>query len=94
VNDQIPILTGAQKRVLRSRAQLLEAVIRIGQGGVTAAVLKSLDSALTQHELVKVRFADFKKERKTLAVQLAEATSSALIQQVGNVVVFFRGRIA
>jgi RNA-binding protein len=41
-----------------------------------------------------VRFADFKEERKTLAPQLAERTSSALIQQVGNVAVFFRKRAA
>jgi RNA-binding protein len=87
-------LTGAQKRVLKSRAQLLEAVIRIGQSGVTDALLQSLDNALSQHELVKVRFADFKEERKTLAPQLAERTSSALIQQVGNVAVFFRKRAA
>jgi RNA-binding protein len=87
-------LTGAQKRALKSRAQLLEAVIRIGQSGVTDALLQSLDNALSQHELVKVRFADFKEERKTLAPQLAERTSSALIQQVGNVAVFFRKRAA
>ena len=87
-------LTGAQKRALKSRAQLLEAVIRIGQSGVTDALLQSLDNALSQHELVKVRFADFKEKRKTLAPQLAERTSSALIQQVGNVAVFFRKRAA
>lgn len=87
-------LTGAQKRALKSRAQLLEAVIRIGQSGVTDALLQSLDNALEKHELVKVRFADFKTERKTLAPQLAERTSSALIQQVGNVAVFFRKRAA
>jgi RNA-binding protein len=87
-------LTGAQKRALKSRAQLLEAVIRIGQSGVTDALLQSLDNALSQHELVKVRFADFKEKRKTLAPQLAERTSSSLIQQVGNVAVFFRKRAA
>ncbi len=94
MNDRTSNLTGAQKRALKSRAQLLEAVVRVGQSGVTDAVLKSLDAALTQHELVKLRFADFKTERKTLAVQLAESTSSALIQQVGNVVVFFRAKMA
>lgn len=88
------MLTGAQKRALKSRAQLLEAVIRIGQSGVTDALLQSLDNALSQHELVKVRFADFKEERKSIAPQLAERTSSALIQQVGNVAVFFRRKAA
>lgn len=94
MSESSSTLTGAQKRALKSRAQLLEAVIRIGQSGVTDALLQSLDNALSQHELVKVRFADFKEERKTLAPQLAERTSSALIQQVGNVAVFFRRRAA
>ena len=92
MSESSSTLTGAQKRALKSRAQLLEAVIRIGQSGVTDALLQSFDNALSQHELVKVRFADFKEERKTLAPQLAERTSSALIQQVGNVAVFFRKR--
>ena len=94
MSESSSTLTGAQKRALKSRAQLLEAVIRIGQSGVTEAVLQSLHNALSKHELVKVRFADFKEERKTLAPQLAERTSSALIQQVGNVAVFFRKRAA
>ena len=94
MNEASTTLTGAQKRALKSRAQLLEAVIRIGQSGVTDAVIQSLANALEQHELVKVRFSDFKEERKTLAPQLAERTSSALIQQVGNVAVFFRRKAA
>ena len=94
MNESSTTLTGAQKRALKSRAQLLEAVIRIGQCGVTDAVIQSLASALEQHELVKVRFSNFKEERKTLAPQLAERTSSALIQQVGNVAVFFRRKAA
>ena len=83
-------LTGAEKRALKSQAQLLEAVVRIGQAGVTEAVIASLNVALEQHGLVKVRFSDFKEERRTLAPQLAEATRSILVQQVGNVAVFFR----
>ena len=94
MSESSSTLTGAQKRALKSRAQLLEAVIRIGQSGVTDALLQSLDNALSQHELVKVRFADFKEERKSIAPQLAERTSSALIQQVGNVAVFFRRKAA
>ncbi len=83
-------LTGAQKRTLKSRAQLLDAIVRVGHAGVTDAVVASLDEALLLHGLVKVRFSEFKEQRRELAQQLAERTSSFLIQQVGNVVVFFR----
>jgi RNA-binding protein len=42
------------------------------------------------HELVKVRFVGLKEERRTLAPELAERTSSLLVQTVGNVAVYFR----
>lgn len=84
------VLTGAQKRALKSQAQRLDAVVRVGQAGVTEAVVASLDDALAKHSLVKVRFAGFKEERRTLAPQLAQDTRSALVQQVGNVAVFYR----
>lgn len=84
------VLSGAEKRALKSQAQLLEAVVRVGHAGVTDAVVSSLDAALKLHSLVKVRFSDFKEERRTLAPQLAERTESLLVQQVGNVAVFYR----
>ena len=83
------VLSGAEKRALKSQAQLLEAIVRVGHAGVTDAVVSSLDAALQMHSLVKVRFSDFKEERRTLAPQLAERTGSILVQQVGNVAVFY-----
>jgi RNA-binding protein len=66
--------------------------LRVGHGGVSDAFLRSLDEALTQHELVKVKFTDFKEEKKTLAPQIGEKTGSELIMRVGNVAVYFRKR--
>ena len=85
-------LTGAEKRALRARAQLLDAAVRVGHAGVTDAVVASLDEALLQHGLVKVRFSEFKEQRAELASQMAARTTSHLVQQVGNVVVFFRAQ--
>ena len=86
------LLTNAQKRELKSRAQKLEPILKLGRAGASDAFLKSLDEALAQHELVKIRFADFKDEKKTLAPILAEKTGSELVMRVGNVAVFFRKR--
>jgi len=83
-------LTNAKKRQLKARAQKLEPVLKIGHGGVTPAFLASLEEALNTHELVKVRFADFKEEKKTLAPQIAEQSGSELIMRVGNVAVYYR----
>ena len=85
-------LTNAAKRDLKARAQRLEPVVKIGHAGVTPEFLASLDRALNDHELVKIRFTDFKEEKKTLAPMIAEKTGSALVARVGNVAVFFRPR--
>lgn len=85
-------LTGAEKRTLKARSQRLEPIVKLGHGGMSDAFLKSLDEALTVHGLVKMKFTDFKEERKTLAPEIAEKTGSALIMQVGNVVVFYRAK--
>lgn len=85
-------LSGALKRDLRSRAQNLEAVVRLGQSGASEAVIAGLDEALALHELVKLRFTALKDERHELAPLLAEQTQSHLIQVLGNVAVFYRAR--
>jgi RNA-binding protein len=83
-------LTNAEKRDLKARAQRLDAVVKLGHGGMSPAFLKGMDEALARHGLVKMKFADFKEERKTLAPKIAEETRSELVMQVGNVAVFFR----
>ena len=83
-------LTNAKKRQLKARAQKLEPVLKIGHGGVTPAFLASLDEALNTHELVKIRFGDFKEEKQALAPRIAEQSGSELIMRVGNVAVYYR----
>ena len=85
-------LTNAAKRDLKARAQRLEPILKVGHAGVTPEFLASLDRALTDHELVKVRFGDFKEEKKTLTPVLAEKTGSEVVMRVGNVAVFYRRR--
>ena len=86
-------LTNSEKRDLKARAQRLEPVVKLVHGGMSEAFLQSLDTALTQHGLVKMKFSDHKEEKKTLIPQMAERTSSALVMQVGNVAVFYRPKL-
>jgi len=53
-------------------------------------VIAALDAALTDHELVKVRFQDFKEMVRDLSVQLANKTVSALVSTTGFTAVFYR----
>lgn len=83
-------LTNAQIRELKSRGQLLDPTLKVGKEGLTAAFLAALDHALKHNELLKVKFADLKDQKKELAPQLAEKTGSHLVMLVGNVVVLYR----
>ena len=87
-------LNSAEMRKLRSRAQLLKATIKVGRAGVTAPFLQALDLELTRLELVKVKFDEFKEQKKELAPQLAGKTNSLLVTLVGNVAVLYRPKPA
>ena len=83
-------LNNAQIRKLKGMAQRMEATLKVGKQGLSEGFIKTLDQELARHELVKVKFAEFKEQRKELAPQLAERTQSHLVTLVGNVVVLYR----
>ena len=85
-------LTNAKIRELKARGQLLKPVLKVGHDGLSPQFIAALDTELTRHELVKVKFSDFKDQKKELAPQLAEKTGSELILRVGNVAVLFRAK--
>jgi RNA-binding protein len=83
-------LTSQEKRKLKSEAQLLEPVVRVGKSGLSEAVLASVEQALEARQLIKVRFDHEREERDVLAAEIAGATEAALIWQIGKVAVFYR----
>jgi RNA-binding protein len=85
-------LRNVQIRALKARAQRLKAALKLGKEGISPQFLVALDEALKHGELVKVKFDDFKEQKKTLTPQLAEKSRSHLVTRVGNVVVLYRPR--
>ena len=83
-------LSNAQIRKFKAAAQHLEPMLKVGKAGLSDAFIHSVDVALSQHELVKIKFTEFKDQKKELAPQLAERTASHLIMRVGNVMVLHR----
>jgi RNA-binding protein len=86
-------LTEKQKKYLRGLAHAREPVVLIGNGGLTPAVTAELVTALGAHELVKVRArVGDRDQRDTIFAELAQQTTSALVQRIGNIAVFYRPR--
>src|SRR6266446_8584092 len=85
-------LTNAQIRAFKARTQRLKATLKVGKNGISPQFLAALDDALGQHELIKVKFDDFKDQEKELSPQLAEKSRSHLVTRIGNVVVLYRSK--
>ena len=87
-------LTNAGVRQFKAAAQLMDATLKIGKAGLSDAFVRTVAAELERHELVKIKFAEFKAEKKTLAPLLAEKTDSHLVMRVGNVMVLHRPKPA
>jgi RNA-binding protein len=80
-----------QVRYLRGLAHTLKPVVLVGAKGETPALLAELESALTHHELVKLKIAsDDRAERVRLTEVLAARSGADLVQRIGKTVCLYR----
>ena len=87
----MPTLESAERRALRARAHHLEAVVSIGQQGLTPAVLHEIDVALKAHELIRVRVhSDSRTEREAMLASIAESLDCAPVQHLGKLLIVWR----
>ncbi len=83
-------LGGAERRELRRLAHSLRPAVQLGGAGLTAALIDAVDQALEDHELIKLRLAGERNERRDLAEQAADRTDSTLAGLVGHVAILYR----
>lgn len=84
------MLNSKQRSRLASLAQDLDALLQLGKAGATEGLIGQLERLLADHELVKLRFVDWKSSRRELALELAAATKSELVRLIGNTAILFR----
>ena len=84
-----PELSGFQRRFLRARANPLRALVQVGDAGLSNAIVATIDAALRDHELVKVRLRQ-PEDKKAVAARLAQRTGSAVCGVVGHTVILYR----
>ena len=83
-------LKGSTRKYLRGQAHHLKPVVMVGKNGLTDDVIGAIDEALDSFELIKVKFIEFKKERKELSEKIAERTRAEFLGTIGNIAMFFR----
>ena len=83
-------LTSAQRKALRGMAHGLKPLVQLGRSGLGEGLLQNLDQALEQHELVKVRFLDYKDQKKALCDEISGQLDCDRVGLIGHVAIFFR----
>ena len=65
-------LTNAQIRKFKAAAQLMEPMLKVGKSGLSDGFVRTVSEALDQHELVKIKFAEFKEQKKELVRRISK----------------------
>ncbi len=85
-------LKGYQKKYLKGLAHGMKPLVFVGQKGISANVTKAVNASLETHELIKVKFLDFKEkdQKKKIAAAIAKETASVLVGMIGHMAIFYR----
>jgi RNA-binding protein len=85
------MLTGKQKRFLRSKAHHLNPIFQVGKGGVNENLIKQIDDALEARELLKVSvLQNCDEDKETVAESLSKGARAELVQIIGNTIVLYK----
>ena len=83
-------LKGFQRSYLTKLAHDIKPSVMLGAKGLTDALVKQTDDMLEDHELIKVKFVDYKSSRDELSRQLAESSDAELVRVIGNIAILYR----
>ncbi|MBT2686371.1 ribosome assembly RNA-binding protein YhbY [Bacillus sp. ISL-37] len=85
------MLTGKQKRFLRSKAHHLTPIFQVGKGGVNENMIKQIADVLEARELIKVSILqNCDEDRDNVAEQLSRGAKAELVQVIGNTIVLYK----
>jgi RNA-binding protein len=85
-------LQGFQRKHLRGLAHALKPLVLIGQAGLTDGLLAAIKRALDEHELIKVKFNEFKEkdQKGEIAGRIEASTGATLVGLIGHTAIFYR----
>lgn len=85
------MLTGKQKRYLRSLSHNIDPIFQIGKAGINDNMISQIDETLENRELIKIHILQNNFDDKNdLAQTLSQATNSEVVQVIGSMIVIYR----
>ena len=84
-------LSSRERAALRAEAHHLQPTVSVGAGGITPAVIQSLEDAFRSRELVKVQVGrNATLPARQAAAELAGAAHADVVQVIGHTTTLFR----
>jgi putative YhbY family RNA-binding protein len=84
-------LSPSERKLLKARAHALKPVVAVGNEGLTAAVLKEIDTSLKAHDLIKIRVSgDDRELRQALLGEICNRSGASPVQHIGKILVVYR----
>ncbi|WP_111640980.1 ribosome assembly RNA-binding protein YhbY [Marinimicrobium alkaliphilum] len=84
-------LSADRKKQFRSIGHNLKPVVTVADNGLTEGVLKELNRALNDHELIKVKLAVTEREDRNAVIEQIKALPKVeVIQQVGKIALVYK----
>ncbi len=85
------MLTGKQRRYLRSLGHNLHPIVQVGKEGIADGLVAAIEQALLDHELIKIKIGEASAlDRHDAATTLATRLGCEVAQVLGNTVLLFR----
>ena len=85
------MLTGKQKRYLRSQAHHLTPIFQVGKGGVNDHLIKHIEESIAVRELIKISVLyNNDDDRNEIADELADRSGAELVQVIGKTIVLYK----
>lgn len=85
------MLTGKQKRYLRSLAHHLQPIFQVGKGGTNDHLIRHIEEAIESRELIKISVLNnCLDDPKEIGVEVAEAAGAELVQVIGKTIVLYK----
>ena len=83
-------LTSRQRKFLEKCAHDINPTVLVGGGGLTEEQIAHINAMLESHELIKIKFNEFKDEKAELAEKAASLNNAVLVRIIGNIAILFR----
>ena len=83
-------LNSKQRKSLEKAAHDLHPVVIVGGAGLTEGVAQMIKNSIAAHELITVKFNEYKDEKRELIEEVCNQFDITLVRIIGNIAILYR----